>query len=116
MSQILYYLDVGTLENGAESGTSVMSDDYRIKNAASHQVTVKPATSATGTVKIAIVAIGLPLAIDTIELLKDGLGADIEIDLADGVQSVTFEAAVSLIGVVATATLAEGCDVSIAGW
>lgn len=117
MSQMIYYLEAQNLADGAQAGEYALENDYRIKLASTHQVTVVPAASATGTVKIAYVAIGVELALTTIEYVKDSLGADVEIDLASGAaSSYTFEAAVSSIAIVAQGAIAEGADMFCAGW
>jgi hypothetical protein len=117
MSRILYDYQVGSFADGATVGTYVpLTVDERVSVASSHQLTIVPAESATGVVKIILVAAGLEISGANLQYIKDGLGADIEIDLADGTQTVVFEVAAAAVGAIVTTEIAEGCDVYVSGW
>lgn len=120
MAQVLYFVsdELNTIPSGSVPGFYVPVVVDRMKSASIHQITLTPVADSamTGRIKIGYRATTNALT-DGIEFVSDGYGSDLVIDMANGVQTVTFEAAVGAIAItVDTITAGSDIRVGVAGW
>lgn len=120
MAQVIYYIDdtLNTIPDTTEPPGYIAVTADRVKHATTHQITLTPDGDAavTGRLKIGYRAVTNSGA-DGIEWVSDGYGGDLIVDMANGVQTITFEAAVIAFAVLVETTI-SGADIRVgaSGW
>ena len=118
MAEIIYSTDEKIITGETPANGFVAFTEDRIKKATFHQVTLTPDgdQAMTGKVKIAYRSV-VNKNQDGLEYVSDGYGSTLIVDLAAGVQTIVFEAAVVAFAVmVEVDTSAVDLRVGVAGW
>lgn len=118
MAEIIYSTDEKVIPGETTGNYFIAFTEDRIKKATIHQVTLTPDgdKAMTGKIKIAYRSVVNKTG-DGIEYVSDGYGSTLIVDLADGVQTIVFEAAISAFVVaVEVGTSAVDLRVGAAGW
>jgi len=119
MAQLIYSTDEKVFNTGATVNSYLSFTEERIKNATTHQITVTPDgdAAATGKLKVGYRSI-VNKDQDGIEWVTDGYGSTLLLNLADGVQTIVFTAAVAAFAVMVDTEVGGGVDIKVgaAGW
>ena len=121
MAHVLYYVsdNLNEIPDDSDPGFYIPILVERMKEASIHQITLTPDSDApmTGRVKIGYRAITNNTGQDGIEWVSDGYGSPLLVDMANGVQTITFEAAIMGVAIlVETVTAGNDIRVGVAGW
>lgn len=117
MARILYTLNNREIVDGSDPNYFIIEDDERIKLASTHQVTLAAANGnpMTGTLSVGYRAQGI--AASATEYVSDGYGSNLVVDMANGPQTVVFDAAINTVAViVVTEIIGDDLIVSFSGW
>ena len=120
MAHVLYYVsdELNTIPDDSAANFYIPITVERMKEASIHQITLTPVSDGamTGRIKIGYRAI-TNNDVDGVEWVSDGYGSPLLVDMAEGVQTITFEAAIIGVAIlVETVTAGNDIRVGVAGW